>query len=86
MGRVLAYSGRMPDTISRLSCLDELLGLLRSRDFATGAELARELGVSMRTLRRDLEVLRQRGVPLEADRGRGGGVRVAGGWSAGPST
>jgi predicted DNA-binding transcriptional regulator YafY len=56
---------------------------LKSRDFATGADLAEELGVSMRTLRRDLGVLRERGVPLEADRGRGGGIRVAGGWSSG---
>jgi predicted DNA-binding transcriptional regulator YafY len=73
----------MPDAMSRLGRLDELLGLLKSRDFATGAELAVELGVSIRTLRRDLEVLRERGVPVEADRGRGGGVRVAGAWSAG---
>src|SRR5688500_8833194 len=73
----------MPNAASRLGRLDELLGLLKSRDFATGAELAEEVGVSIRTLRRALEVLRERGVPVEADRGRGGGVRVAGAWSAG---
>jgi predicted DNA-binding transcriptional regulator YafY len=73
----------MPDAASRLGRLDELLGLLKSREFATGAELAHELGVSIRTLRRDFELLRERGVPLEADRGRGGGVRVSGTWSSG---
>jgi predicted DNA-binding transcriptional regulator YafY len=73
----------MPDAASRLGRLDELLGLLRSRDFATGKELADELRISVRTLRRDLDVLRERGVPLEADRGRGGGIRVAGAWAAG---
>jgi predicted DNA-binding transcriptional regulator YafY len=73
----------MPDTGTRLGRLDELLGLLKLRDFATGTELAAELGVSLRTVRRDLEVLRARGVQLEADRGRGGGVRVSTAWSHG---
>jgi predicted DNA-binding transcriptional regulator YafY len=73
----------MSPTKSRLGRLDELTGLLKSRDFATGTELADELCVSIRTLRRDLEVLRDRGVPIEADRGRGGGIRVAATWSSG---
>jgi predicted DNA-binding transcriptional regulator YafY len=71
------------DVSARLARLDQLAGELKSRDFATTAELAAELGTSMRTLRRDLAVLRERGVPIEADRGRGGGLRVAGAWSAG---
>lgn len=73
----------MNPTTSRLGRLDELLGLLKSRDFSTGAELAEELRVSIRTLRRDLEILRDRGVPIEADRGRGGGLRVTTAWSSG---
>ena len=56
--------------------LDRLLGLLASRQDWTGPLLAAELGVSLRTLRRDMARLEARGVPIEAERGRGGGVRV----------
>lgn len=57
--------------------LDRLLGLLASRQHSTGAALAQELGISLRTLRRDMARLSARGVAVEAERGRGGGVRVA---------
>jgi len=40
-------------------------------------ELARELGVDVRTIRRDVAVLRTRGMEIEGDRGRGGGIRFA---------
>lgn len=40
------------------------------------AELARELGVSVRTVARDVERLRLSGVPLAAHQGRGGGVSL----------
>jgi len=56
--------------------LDRLLGLLASRQDWTGRALAAELGTSLRTLRRDMARLAARGVPIEAERGRGGGVRV----------
>ena len=39
-------------------------------------ELARETGVSTRTIARDVERLRLSGVPVEARRGRDGGVRL----------
>jgi predicted DNA-binding transcriptional regulator YafY len=39
-------------------------------------ELARELGVSVRTAARDVERLRLSGVPLDARQGRGGGVTL----------
>lgn len=39
-------------------------------------ELARELGVSARTVARDVERLRINGVPLDARQGRGGGVSL----------
>jgi predicted DNA-binding transcriptional regulator YafY len=70
-------------TSSRLRRLEELRGLLKSRDHVTGAELATELGVSLRTLRRDLEILRDGGVPIESDRGRGGGLRLQRNWALG---
>ena len=56
--------------------LDRLMGLLASRQTWTGPALAGELDVSLRTLRRDMARLVARGVPIEAERGRGGGVRV----------
>jgi predicted DNA-binding transcriptional regulator YafY len=56
--------------------LDRLLGLLASHQSSTGRALAAELGISLRTLRRDMARLAARGVPIEAERGRGGGVRV----------
>jgi predicted DNA-binding transcriptional regulator YafY len=67
----------------RLTRLDELRGLLAARDFTTAAELAADLGVSVRTLHRDLAVLREQGVPVDSDRGRGGGLSLAPGWSVG---
>lgn len=45
--------------------------------------LAAEFGVSSRTLTRDVALLRERGVPVDADRGRGGGVRVSTTWGVG---
>lgn len=56
--------------------LDRTLGLLASRPSWTARELADELGVCLRTVRRDLSRLSTRGVPIESEAGRGGGVRV----------
>lgn len=56
--------------------LDRTLGLLASRPSWTARELAEELGVCLRTVRRDLSRLAARGVAIESERGRGGGVRV----------
>lgn len=67
----------------RLGRLAELAGLLKARDHVTAAELAGELGVSRRTLQRDLAVLRGDGVPVESDRGRGGGLRLQRNWALG---
>jgi predicted DNA-binding transcriptional regulator YafY len=57
--------------------LDRLQGVLASHQHSTGRALAAELGISLRTLRRDMARLTARGVVIEAERGRGGGVRVA---------
>jgi predicted DNA-binding transcriptional regulator YafY len=69
--------------LSHLDRLERLQGLLKDGDSVIAEEIAAELGVSLRTLRRDIAVLRDRGVPLEADRGRGGGMRLAPRWSIG---
>jgi predicted DNA-binding transcriptional regulator YafY len=57
----------------------ELSDLLRGREATTVQELAGELGVSRRTLLRDLASLRERGMPIQGEAGPGGGVRLEGG-------
>ncbi len=57
----------------------DLAELLRSRDETTVGSLAGELGVSRRTLLRDLALLRARGMPIRGEAGPGGGVRLEGG-------
>ncbi|WP_410563641.1 helix-turn-helix transcriptional regulator [Amycolatopsis sp. cmx-4-61] len=61
-----------------------LLFTLQRRRSATAAELAAELGVSERTMHRDLAALRDAGVPLWTEPGRHGGFRLVDGWRAGP--
>jgi predicted DNA-binding transcriptional regulator YafY len=68
---------------SRVMRLDALKSLLAERDVTTAADLAADLGISVRTLQRDLAVLRELGTPIEGDRGRGGGLRLERGWSLG---
>ncbi|WP_448002066.1 helix-turn-helix transcriptional regulator [Agromyces bauzanensis] len=63
--------------------LEALKALLAEREYTTAAELAVELGVSVRTLHRDLAFLRDLGIPVDSDRGRGGGLRLEHGWSLG---
>jgi predicted DNA-binding transcriptional regulator YafY len=70
-------------TASRLNRLEDLKALLKSREHVTAAELAAEVGVSVRTLNRDLDLLRDSGVPIESDRGRGGGLRLQRNWALG---
>src|SRR5215212_5918277 len=53
-----------------------LLGLLQSRTIWSGAELAERLEVSGRTVRNDIERLRQLDYPVEAVRGPGGHYRL----------
>jgi predicted DNA-binding transcriptional regulator YafY len=73
----------MAGVMNRIQRLERLRGLLAGAAETTAAELASGLGVSLRTVMRDLDVLREDGVLLETDRGRGGGVRLARGHSAG---
>jgi predicted DNA-binding transcriptional regulator YafY len=68
---------------SRVLRLDALKALLADSDVTTAGYLAVELGVSVRTVQRDLAALRDLGMPIESDRGRGGGVRLEHGWSLG---
>ena len=56
-----------------------LLSLLQTHRYWPGAELAERLGVSVRTLRRDVDRLRELGYPVEAQRGVDGGYQLAAG-------
>ncbi len=62
--------------MARAERLLALLDLLRGREETTVNALAHELGVSRRTLLRDLAALRARGEPIDGEAGPGGGIRL----------
>ncbi|WP_171166801.1 YafY family protein [Streptomyces sp. I05A-00742] len=66
----------MTDTPVRLL---NLLSLLQTPREWPGSELAERLGVSPRTIRRDIERLRDLGYPVQATMGAVGGYRLAAG-------
>lgn len=66
----------MLETSARLL---RLLSLLQSRRIWQGPELARELEVTERTVRRDMEKLRSLGYPVQATAGVAGGYRLSAG-------
>jgi predicted DNA-binding transcriptional regulator YafY len=61
-----------------------LLELLQDRPHATGRELAAGLGVDGRTLRRYVAALQELGIPVEGQRGVGGGYRIRPGYRLPP--
>jgi predicted DNA-binding transcriptional regulator YafY len=66
----------MSETTSRVL---QLLGLLQSRRVWTGEELAERLDVTTRSVRRDVERLRDLGYPVHASKGHGGGYQLGAG-------
>ncbi|MER7761490.1 YafY family protein [Streptomyces sp. NPDC097619] len=66
----------MLDTSARLL---RLLSFLQARREWTGAELAERLGVTPRTVRRDVDRLRELGYPVNASPGTGGGYQLGAG-------
>ncbi|PSJ27113.1 DNA-binding transcriptional regulator, partial [Streptosporangium nondiastaticum] len=54
-----------------------LLSLLQTRRTLSGAEPADRLGVTLRTIRRDIDRLRELGYPVEGTTGTAGGYRLA---------
>jgi predicted DNA-binding transcriptional regulator YafY len=68
---------------SRADRLDLVARTLRDRPGLTAADLAEALGVSQRSIFRDLDTLRERGFPIEGSRGRGGGLRLHPNWGLG---
>ena len=71
----------MSDTASRLL---ELLALLQARRDWSGSALADRLRVSGRTIRRDVERLRQLGYPVQSLTGPAGGYRLSAGTAMPP--
>jgi predicted DNA-binding transcriptional regulator YafY len=61
-----------------------LLELLQDRPHATGRELAASLDVDGRTLRRYVTALQELGIPVEGQRGVGGGYRIRPGYRLPP--
>ena len=68
---------------NRADRLDLLARVLGDRPGVTAGELARELDVSVRSIFRDIDALRERGYPVESARGRGGGLRLRSNWGLG---
>ena len=66
----------MKETSARLL---RLLTLLQTRREWSGADLAGRLGISTRTLRRDVDKLRDLDYPIHAGMGPGGGYRLGAG-------
>ncbi|MFD5426832.1 helix-turn-helix transcriptional regulator [Streptomyces sp. NPDC127084] len=66
----------MLETSARLL---RLLSLLQAHRDWSGADLARRLGVTPRTVRRDVDRLRELGYPVNASPGTGGGYQLGAG-------
>ncbi|MEV4188175.1 HTH domain-containing protein, partial [Streptosporangium canum] len=71
----------MADTTARVL---RLLSLLQAHREWPGPELAERLEVSPRTLRRDVERLRELGYPVHATTGPAGGYRLEAGTAMPP--
>jgi predicted DNA-binding transcriptional regulator YafY len=70
---MLCEHGSMGDTTERVL---RLLSLLQQRPVWSGPELAERLGVTTRSIRRDVERLRGLGYPVHAAQGVGGGYQL----------
>jgi predicted DNA-binding transcriptional regulator YafY len=62
----------------------QLLEVLQTEPFVTGAQLAARLEVDRRTVRRDVATLQRLGIPVEGERGVGGGYRLRPGYRLPP--
>lgn len=71
------------NTISRIERLEILKARLKSGEATIIGDIAEELGISIRTVSRDIQLLREQGLHIDADRGRGGGVRLERHWGIG---
>jgi predicted DNA-binding transcriptional regulator YafY len=66
----------------RAERLLSILMTLQRGHAATASELANRVGVSVRTIFRDIDALSSMGVPVYSEPGRGGGIRLIEGYSS----
>ena len=62
----------------------EFLELLQAKPLITGREISDRLGIDPRTVRRYVEALQNLGIPVEGQRGVGGGYRIRPGYRLPP--
>lgn len=62
----------------------DLLELLQTQTLTTGTEIADRFGVDRRTVRRYISALHELGIPIEGQRGVGGGYRIRPGYRLPP--
>ena len=60
----------------KLDRLIAILSVLLNQERTTAPELAKRFEVSRRTISRDIEALNQAGIPIVAQQGAGGGIRI----------
>jgi predicted DNA-binding transcriptional regulator YafY len=70
--------------VAPTSRLLELLELLQTQPLATGREIADQLGIDRRTVRRYIAALQALDIPVEGQRGVGGGYRIRPGYRLPP--
>ena len=71
------------DAKDRLRRMELLAVQLKQEEHCTINDLAAQFEVSPRTIARDLSLMREQGMAIDADRGRGGGVRLDRNWGVG---
>ena len=71
------------NTQDRMRRLELLAVQLKQDAHCTARDLAEQHGVSIRTIARDLAIMREQGMQIDADRGRGGGLRLDRNWGVG---
>ena len=79
IGQLRSYDWARLGHVRNDSRVLQLLGLLQSRRVWTGEELAERLDVTTRSVRRDVERLRDLGYPVHASKGHGGGYQLGAG-------
>jgi predicted DNA-binding transcriptional regulator YafY len=72
------------DVLTPTARLLELLELLQTQTSTTGREIAAQLGIDARTVRRYIAALQSLGIPVEGQRGVGGGYRIRPGYRLPP--
>jgi predicted DNA-binding transcriptional regulator YafY len=80
----MTQTGQNLSSMPKAARVLALLEALQDEPSVTGPELARRLGVDVRTVRRDVVSLQDLGIPVEAERGPAGGYRLQPGYRMPP--